>query len=175
MRRANLYMRDPRRLSSEYRDDSSKNMVVFLVCLAVLGLLTCLFLKVMKGNCGSSNNRSGKISKVSSGKVHECSSLEECKTIMETSDTLVFVKFYASWCGHCKAMAPSFDEASQILGSEVVCIKIDCDKHMSESDMKNFGIQGFPMLCFFKKGKKIGEHAGPRDTKSLVQSAKQHT
>ena len=51
------------------------------------------------------------------------------KTINDNEHVLV--KFYAPWCGHCKSMAPKYQEAAKTLnaeGSSVVMAEIDVTK-----------------------------------------------
>lgn len=89
-----------------------------------------------------------------------------------------FVKFYAPWCGHCKALAPAWDEVALELkakadeGVSVNVAKVDVTAHSALG--KRFEVKGFPTLIFFSKGMMYKYPAGkewPRDKEHLLRFA----
>ena len=92
------------------------------------------------------------------------------KTIEENEHVLV--KFYAPWCGHCKDMAPKYEQAAKTLkaeGSSVVMAEVDATKE--EELGQQYGIEGFPTLKLFRKGLPEDYHGG-REAKDFVDFCK---
>ncbi|PON89503.1 DnaJ-like [Trema orientale] len=81
----------------------------------------------------------------------------------------VLVEFYAPWCGHCKALAPTYEKVATAfkLDEDVVIANLDADKHRDLAE--KYGISGYPTLKFFPKGNKAGEdYDGGRDLEDFV-------
>ena len=62
----------------------------------------------------------------------------------------VLIDVYATWCGPCKALAPTIQKIKNKLGEKAKVIKIDIDKNQSFA--AKYSIQGVPTLMLFKGG-----------------------
>ncbi|GAB7339218.1 hypothetical protein MBLNU457_5876t2 [Dothideomycetes sp. NU457] len=79
------------------------------------------------------------------------------------------VEFFAPWCGHCKNLAPIYEELAGSFESQkdkLVIGKVDADEHKELG--RRFGIQGFPTLKWFdgKSAEPVDYNSG-RDLESL--------
>lgn len=84
------------------------------------------------------------------------------------------VEFYAPWCGHCKRLAPTYEELGEAFAQsrdEVIIAKVDADAHRDLGG--EFGIQGFPTIKWFPKGVTtadgVEDYRGGRDLDSLTK------
>ncbi|TID27602.1 protein disulfide-isomerase domain [Venturia nashicola] len=79
------------------------------------------------------------------------------------------VEFFAPWCGHCKNLAPVYEELAanfKHAENKVTIAKVDADEHKSLG--RKFGVQGFPTLKWFDgSGKDPEDYNGGRDLDSL--------
>jgi protein disulfide-isomerase-like protein len=81
------------------------------------------------------------------------------------------VEFFAPWCGHCKNLAPVYEELATVFdfaSDKVSVAKVDADAEKSLG--KRFGVQGFPTLKWFDgKSEKPEDYNGGRDLESLTE------
>jgi thioredoxin 1 len=68
-------------------------------------------------------------------------------TLIE-SEPLVFIDFYASWCGACRVAAPMFARVAEELGVKIY--KIDVEKNPKIKELLT--LPGLPSVGCFKNG-----------------------
>lgn len=74
-----------------------------------------------------------------------------------TSEKLVLIDFFATWCGPCKMLAPIMEQVSSENG-DVMVVKVDVDKNPELAVL--YKVASIPTLVFLKEGKLVKEHVG---------------
>ena len=90
----------------------------------------------------------------------------------KTDNNLVFVDFWATWCGPCRAFGPTFEAASEE-NPDIVFGKVDIDANQDLASAA--GIQAVPTLMIAKQGQIIFKQAGAlraEDLDDLIAQAK---
>ncbi|KAK2192902.1 hypothetical protein NP493_21g11061 [Ridgeia piscesae] len=82
----------------------------------------------------------------------------------------VLIEFYAPWCGHCKSLAPKYDELAEKLADEkdIVIAKMDATANDVPAQ---YSVRGFPTLYFAPKNKKDTPvtYDGGREVKEFIK------
>jgi protein disulfide-isomerase A1 len=86
----------------------------------------------------------------------------------------VLLEFYAPWCGHCKTLAPKYDEAAAKLlhmSDKLTIAKMDA----TENEVPGVAVQGFPTLKFWKAGQATPiDYDGARETDGIIDWLKKN-
>ena len=96
---------------------------------------------------------------------------EQFNDTINDSD-IVLVDFWASWCGPCRAFAPTF-QASSEKHPDIVHARVDTEAEQQLAAAAE--IRSIPTLMAFKRGKLVFNQAGalpPAALEDLVQQVK---
>jgi len=88
----------------------------------------------------------------------------------------VLVEFYAPWCGHCKKLAPIWDELGKkvkAVSDNIVIAKMDSTAN--EIDVEGVNVRGYPTIYYFKGTDKIPRvYEGAREYEDFVAFLKEN-
>ncbi|CAO3590567.1 unnamed protein product [Absidia cylindrospora] len=72
--------------------------------------------------------------------------------VVDDNKTGTLVEFYASWCGHCKNLAPIYEKVAAAFANEPSCQVAKIDADIERAIGTEYDISGFPTLKFFPAG-----------------------
>lgn len=85
-----------------------------------------------------------------------------------TSNALVLAEFYAPWCGHCKALAPEYERAAEMLKDEDIFLaQIDCTEN--QELCHSYQIQGYPTMKVFRGLDSVTNYDGARSADAITK------
>jgi protein disulfide-isomerase A1 len=88
----------------------------------------------------------------------------------------VLLEFYAPWCGHCKALTPTYDELGEKFASQESIVIAKVDATANDIDHPKVNVRGFPTIIFFPANAKDAPitYEGERDLDSFVSFIETH-
>jgi len=85
---------------------------------------------------------------------------------------VVFVDFYADWCGPCKMTEPIVEEIAEE-EKEVKFVKLNVDQNQQLA--QRYSIFSIPTFMIFKNGQVAGQFTGARDKQGFINEIKKTT
>lgn len=87
------------------------------------------------------------------------------QSTIQAAQTPVLVDFSATWCGPCKALAPTIDKIAAEYAGKLAVYKVDIDS--ASEAASDFNISSVPTCVFFKSSKEVDRFTGALDIRSI--------
>lgn len=94
------------------------------------------------------------------------------ESAIKSSQKLVLVDFWATWCGPCKQLGPVLDQLAEEMKDTAAIAKVDVDSNQGLA--QQFGITSIPALILFKNGQQVDKIIGLRPKGDIAAFMKKH-
>jgi thioredoxin 1 len=85
---------------------------------------------------------------------------------------VVFVDFWANWCGPCRALAPTVVELAKEYSGEALIGKLDVDENPASAE--KYQVFSIPTMIVFKDGKEAERLVGLCPKNKIVETLQKH-
>lgn len=79
---------------------------------------------------------------------------------------MVLVEFYASWCPHCKRMAPVVEQVKELVEGQASVYQYDIDENSADADEAE--VESVPTFLLYVNGQEVWRYSGEIDGNTLV-------
>jgi thioredoxin domain-containing protein 5 len=89
--------------------------------------------------------------------------------VINNKEGVLFVKLYAPWCGHCKRLAPVWEQLGERYrdNDHVEIVKVDCT--VEKKTCQRYEVRGYPTLILIADSIVLEKYSGSRAFDDLVQ------
>jgi len=88
-------------------------------------------------------------------------------------NSIVFVDFWASWCGPCRALAPTIEELAKEFSGKILVGKLDVDENPATAE--RFQVFSIPTMILFKDGKEAERLVGLCPKNRITETLSKHS
>jgi thioredoxin 2 len=92
--------------------------------------------------------------------------------LMLNDERLIIADFWAPWCGPCRSMAPSFEEAARHFPLKVQFVKINTEEQQQLGG--RFGIRSIPTVIAFRNNRIVDQFSGALPTPQIIAFVKKN-
>ncbi|MGZ5207500.1 MAG: thioredoxin TrxC [Sulfuricurvum sp.] len=92
--------------------------------------------------------------------------------LMLNDERLIIADFWAPWCGPCKSMAPSFEEAARSFPLKAQFIKINTEEVQQLGS--RFSIRSIPTVIAFKNNRIVDQFSGALPASGIIAWVKKN-
>ena len=99
-------------------------------------------------------------------------SSEEFNNLVQNTEGIAVVDFFATWCGPCKMLAPVFQEVANDFEGKADFYKIDIDASLDIA--RQFSVSTVPTVIVFRNGEPIERLVGFMPKENLASKIREY-